>query len=338
MNSVTLLPNKTLLWKECRNGWVFFSLLFVYITFVSSYTLLTELSRYKSALADGWIYPIMVTGDLLAFHRPELGLFFTLLVVVMAAVMIGQERDQGTFGLLLAMPYSRREVLYHKFLLGLGLIVAAFGVNALVMSGLYWGHPGVPIPFEVADIWAWALRNMVVLAFVFAFTILISTLSGTSVGNGILSMIFLFFPIGMVGLIIANLELWHLGNYVVITNLLQIGTLLTVPSYIIDGLVIESCPLSYVYAVLVLVTLGTYQLAQYLFARNPMEHNGEVLMFNGLEWFFKLGVAVCFALLVVPVTSYRSGLESTAGGIYYLVAGGIFWGLVTWLINWRRKA
>ncbi|MDQ7790181.1 MAG: hypothetical protein RDU41_09035, partial [Clostridia bacterium] len=62
------------------------------------------------------------------------------------------------------------------------------------------------------------------------------------------------------------------------------------------------------------------------------------LMFSGFEWFFKLGVAVCFALLVVPIGTYRSGLEPAVGVIYYLVAGGIFWVLVTLLIKWRRKA
>ncbi len=68
-----------------------------------------------------------------------------------------------------------------------------------------------------------------------------------------------------------------------------------------------------------------------------MENNGEVLMFSRIEGFFKLGVAVCFALLIGPMVMYRWDPGISTAVIVYLLVGGLFWLAVNGIINWRKK-
>lgn len=340
MRLTAWLPNKTLLWKEYRQNWGLALMLLVYAVYTSSYRLASDLAVYPGVLGERYIYPLSPTNELLLFASHYVGLISILLVVVLGAMMMGTERDQGTFNLLLGMPYSRWTILYHKFLAGLSLILGTYVLNALLMTVLVWTHPGVSFPFGTDLIWAWALRNLLVLGFAFTFTLLISTLSGTALGNVVLSLIFLFFPLGIDALIAFNIDFWGLDSPELVDTLWFLGLHLTVPLFIIDESAIEHL-FDYIsqpalYGILVLLIMGTYQLAQYLFARNPMENNGEVLMFSGPEGFFKFGVAACFTLLLVPVLIQERYPSPAVGLISYLFCGAVFWGLITWLIRWRK--
>lgn len=336
------LPNRTLLWKEWFNNWVFFSTFLVAITLASSIALLNEILTYLDLLERGInpeIYNSYTVANLLSFSDELFGFISVLFTIILAAVLMGHERDQNTFSLLLSMPYSRRDLIYNKFVLGWGQILTIFVLNALVMTVLVQVYSSIPFPFDVTVIWAWALRYIIVLSFVFAFTMFISSISGTTLGNGVLSLIFLFFPMGFLALIALNLDYWDLlsGLNIFYTSK-EIGFLLTVPTYIMDNSVLWYRNPLPIYGVLLILTGILYQLTQYLFARNRLENNGEVLMFEQLEGFFKLGVAVCFALLGGPLvvhTFSRPTLPSFVS-ISYLLVGAIFWFLVGRIIKWRK--
>lgn len=339
MRLTTLWPNRILIWKDWKNIWVLATLFFGFLTYVSSYTLWNEIMFYKEQLQYA-VFGMYETSSLLQFQSASwvLTILFT---VGLAALLIGLERDQKTYDVLLAMPFTRAAVFHNKFILGLGILLAVFVFNALVMTLLVAAHPDVSFPFSTADIWGWALRYLVVVSFVFSFTMLISTVSGTALGNGVLGLIFLFFPVGFTGLIAMNLDYWQLYNVRPLSDaLLEWGALLTVPVYLSPFNLLDdggySLPL--VYGLIIAAALGSYLLAQHLFARNQMEYNGEVLMFRKLEGFFKLGVAVCFALLAGPFFTAWAEQNLLAGVISYAVVGVIFWFVVTGIINWRKRA
>ncbi len=339
------LPNKTLIWKEWLNNWAFFSIFLGLVTFATSVTLFNEITTYLDELERG-----IITGDyfnsyaiyrILSFSDALLGFISVLLTIILAALMVGHERDHNTFNLLLAMPYSRRDLIYNKFVLGLGQVLTIFVFNALVMTVLVWAYSSIPFPFDATAIWAWALRSIVVLSFIFAFTMFISSISGTTLGNGILSLIFLFFPMGFPALIAVHLDYWTAQSaWNLIYDSKEIGFLLTVPTYIMDNIVLGHANLPLIYGVLVLLTGILYQLTKYLFARNRLENNGEVLMFEQLEGFFKLGVAVCFALLGGPLVINIFRMQATPSFVLIsnVLMGVIFWFLVNWIIKWRKVA
>lgn len=364
MDLMKLRPNKALIWKELKNNWVLILLFWVFISFVSSYTLIDEIATYKKLL-DHCIYDMSDIHRLLIFNKAFVGIFSTLLVIMLASTIMGQERDRDTFNLLLAMPYTRQEIIYNKFFIGLGQLPLIFIFNALVMTVIMRFNTGIHFPFTVGDIWFWALHNVIILSFIFVFTMLISCISGTTLGNILFSTIFLFFPYYIAQLIDVNFQDWCWGlgltigdpykpslDVILTDPLLEIGSLLTVPFYLIDinhyingKEVVESFALLF-YSIIIILTVTIYFFTQYLFAKNHMEQNGEVLMFNQLEGFFKLGVAVCFALLgeilileLFQLNDYgedQNYFRLIVSAISYLLIGGISWLIVDRIIK-RRK-
>lgn len=344
------LPNRALVWKEWRSSRAFIGIFLGYVTFVSSIKFINEILDYLNLLRQGVFnetqgvtYLMHQTGDMLSFREPGYAFGAILFTIALAAIMMGLERDQNTFNLLLSMPFSRREIIYNKFIVGLGQLLAVFGLNALIMTVIVWANPDIPFTFGAAEIWAWAWRNMLVLSFVFTFTMLISSLSGTTLGNMLLALIFLFFPFGIFALIAINAQYWIKFItprfwYGVDQALMKAGMLLTVPGYIMDD-TINQYNLWLIYGLLIILAGGFYLLTQHLFARNPLENNGEVLMFEQLEGFFKTGVAVCFALLGGPLLMHLLDISHQAIAIVsYFCVGGTFWILVNKLIKWRKAA
>ncbi len=343
MRLTTLWPDRTLLWKEWRGVAMLCALFAGYFTFASSYVFLRDILIYKQYLEHGVRYGMHNAVDLLQFGSGP-GMLTVLFILVLGAVLVGVERDQRTYDLLLAMPYGRRQVFAHKFILGLGFVTAVLVVNALVMALLMAAHPAVPFPFTMATIGAWLLRFLVVAAFTLSFTLLIATLSGTTWGGGILGLIFLFFPLGFSGLIALNLDCWLVEGWRLYDTLLNVGVLLTVPTYVLDGHPIDRWDfgglryhLALVYTLILAATTGIYLLARHLFIRNQMEHNGEVLMFSKLEGFFKLGVGVCFALLGGPLIEDTLDPGPVGLVLGYLAVGAGFWLAANGLIHWRKR-
>lgn len=342
MNSKRFWPNKTLLWKDWKNSWLLFALFFGFVTYVTTLTLQNEITTYfkvRETLHDGrYWYEFETLYNRLSSSDPWLGFISVLFTVALGAITVGQERDRETLGLLLAMPYSRRDILFNKVVVGLGQILIILTVNALLMTLIVWANSGIPFPFNVADIWGWALHSTLVLTFVFCFTVLIATVSGTTLGNGILALIFLFFPAGLYGLLEINVNYWI--SYWIWRNLFSdIAVLLTVPIWIIDFHVLGKYNTVYLYGALVTLSASAYALARFLFARNPLENNGEVLVFERLEGIFKLGVVVCFALLGGPLLIGLAGIHgpgALALSLCYLLAGSVTWFLTNHLLEWRR--
>jgi len=362
MNLKRFCPNRTLLWKDWKNSWLLFALFFGFVTYSLPITLLNLITTYLAVLhrmpaeyhwqflptevQPGYfltVYTRLMSGD------PWVGIVAVLFTVALAATAMGQERERETFGLLLAMPYSRQDILHSKAVTGLAQLLIIFVLNALLMSILVFVNPGIPLPFSLTDIWAWALHSFLVLTYIFCFTLVIAAISGTTLGNGILAIIFLFFPVGLLILIETNLNLWlapmdmnpaWLAWWNLRNILSDIAIMLSVPLWLIDFRALNAfAGVNVLYGALAALSVGAYALSLFIFSRNPLENNGEILVFEQLEGFFKLGVAVCFALTCGPLFTSLLAIrhpEPVALIISYLLAGGITWFLTGRLLEWRR--
>lgn len=344
MNLHNLVPNRALLWKEWKYaGGMYLGLLGV-VAYLSSFQFIMDLSRCIK-------YPELQVGfqmsELVNFYEGGASFIVMLMVVGIGAVIMGAERDKNTFNLMLAMPFSRQQIVTSKFVIGIAAIITIFTVNSLLVTSLMQAFSGYVswydygFGFTAGDVWRWALTNIIVLAYIFTFTLFISTLSGTTLGNGILSMIFLVFPIGFFGLILMNLQYW----FPEMTNSIwwtveKILTQITVPAYLLMPVntYLKLNVISLLsYGMIVLMIAVWYGLTVWLFNKNPMERNGEVLMFSQTEGFFKLGVTVCFALLGGVISGYVFYDFSSVFAIFgYVITGALAWWAVTRLIE-RRK-
>lgn len=345
MNLHNLVPNRTLLWKEWKYaGGIYLGLLLI-VTYLTSFQFIMDLSNDIK-------YPELMAGfrmsGLVGLYEAGTCIFIMLMVVGAAAVTMGGERDKNTFNLMLAMPFTRQQIINSKFVSGVIAITTIFTVNALFVTLLmqvfseHVNRYNYGFGFTVGEVWMWALINIIVLAYIFTFTLFISTLSGTTLGNWILSFIFLVFPLGFTSLILMNLDYWFpYGNYNMWAIVSQVAAQITVPAYLLvplaqhPGVFAFSSPL--VYGIIMLLVGLLYGLTVWLFNQNPMECNGEVLMFSRLEGFFKLGVTVCFGLLGGVIGGYAFYNYSPVFAILgYLLAGALAYWAVNGLIE-RRK-
>lgn len=344
MNLHNLIPNKTLLWKEWKYAGGMYLGLLAIITYLSSFQFIMDLAQ---CIKYPELQVVFRMSELVNYYEGGVGTFLILVVVGIAAIVMGNERDKNTFNLMLAMPFTRQQIVTSKFVTGLAAIITSFVVNALLVTMLMYAFEGAVsryaygFGFTVADIWVWVLTNIIVLAYVFTFTLFISTLSGTTLGNAILSIIFLVFPIGFPALILMNLEFWFPGvNYAMWEALGSFFLKITVPAYLMAPISVYpklQVISLYFYGMIVLMMAVLYCLTVWLFNKNPMERNGEVLMFSQTEGFFKLGVTVCFALLGGVMSGYIFYPYSAAFAVLgYVITGALAWWAVTRLIE-RRK-
>jgi len=352
------LPHKTLFWKDWKTSLPVFIPFVLFITFATTFYLQVTIIGGREFIGP-WPEFAYFENRLLS-NEFWFGIGLFLLTVALAAVPLGQERERETLGLLLAMPYSRKEILYSKVMVGLMQILIALVLNALLMSLLAWANPGINYFFGMPEIWGWAGHSLLVLTFIFCFTVLIATVSGTTWGNYILALISLWFPAGFFMLLFMSFIIWidfpveQLDDPIPllrlsIDSLGHLAYLKTIPLWLIafnDLITHQSAAaiggrlaVPYLYSLLAILSLGLYAMAQFLFARNPLEKDGEVLLFERLEGVFKLVVITCFTLLAGPMLA---GLFARGDDIRlflipsYLVAGGGTWYLVNRLLLWRR--
>jgi len=354
-------PHKTLLWKDWQISWPIFVPFFLFITYATTLSLMFAIANYIAKggpdFSGRWPEFFGFANRLLS-AEPWVGIPLLLFTIALAAVSLGQERERETLGLLLAMPYSRQDILFSKVVMGLGQILLTLVVNALLMTLIIWANAGIFFPFGLPEIWGWAVHSFLVLGFIFCFTLLIAAVSGTTLGNGILALIFLWFPVGFFLLLYFSFYLWadflwadfpqgYLSLFLLTDFLRNLAQLKTVPLWLLDFALIDNIAAGifgrfaafYLYAALVFFSAGAYFLAQFLFSKNPLEKDGEVLIFERLEGIFKLGVVVCFTLLGGPMLTFLIAGGEIGTVILipsYLIAGGGTWFLINRLLLWRR--
>lgn len=76
-------------------------------------------------------------------------LFIIITVVLIAGAIVSEEFNKGTIKLLLVRPYSRRKILFAKFIvviLTVIFIMVAIGVMQFIVSGIFFGFESLKIP------------------------------------------------------------------------------------------------------------------------------------------------------------------------------------------------
>jgi ABC-type transport system involved in multi-copper enzyme maturation permease subunit len=248
------------------------------------------------------------------FQGGEIAVILTLMLVGMAALLIGQERTTHSTDLTFALPFSRKDIYLSKWIFGAVHIITSLLINLLLCVLI--------LKFSVLSEITNAKFLLEFTSFViptslaiFSFSMLIGTIAGTMVSQFILSLIFLFFPIGFLTLLgsfftyngFLNDPMHKLDGSL---NLLgKISELITLPIpllqflYFADeqskGVVDHQLDTPSMNAIIVacVYLIITVLAGIWLFSRTKNENNGKLLVFERGKRFFMCGVVLCFALL-----------------------------------------
>ena len=84
----------------------------------------------------------------------EFGLFIIVIVIMIAGTIVSEEFNKGTIKLLLVKPYSRRKILFAKFITILIMILFTIIITIamqLIVGGIIFGFDSLKIPVIVYD-------------------------------------------------------------------------------------------------------------------------------------------------------------------------------------------
>ncbi|MFC0189763.1 ABC transporter permease [Fictibacillus aquaticus] len=247
------------------------------------------------------------------FHSANISIFFIIAVVLIASLVIGQERSSHSTDFTFSLPLSRKDIYLSKWLFGVFHITAALAVN-IGLSYLIYIFSALN-KFEKPNfLGLYFLYAFLFLTAIYTFALFIGTFAGNTVTQIVFSVIFLLFPVGVLGLIGAFIKVhWDLFSSEAYnrvsfgSDLTSIISQWTLPIplfefsyYYQSSLGKVSTALDYpplwVWLVPVIYTSASLAAGLYLFTKTKNENNGRILVFDKLKGFFTFGIVTCFAL------------------------------------------
>ncbi|WP_218970622.1 ABC transporter permease subunit [Alkalihalobacterium alkalinitrilicum] len=275
-----------------------------------------------TAYANPIVHDFMVRSLFFGGFATFLGM---IIIVLLAGIMIGSERNTRKNDFSFALPYKRRDMFLTKWLIGVLSVSVFYTVNYLAAYFLVATSDYKHFLEQFSHV---QLLIMPLLGFItlFSFAMLIGTVSGEMVSQMVLTFIFTFFPLGFYYLV-SGFWMIHTNEY------LHEPTALTYfvwPIYSIDAY--SNKPLLIPIVATIIFTI----IATKLYTVNKTEHNGEFLIFKGLQPVFKVGILICFALLggmlISSLTPYTNGNILTI--VFYWI-GFIVFALLSYRLTTR---
>ncbi|KAB8138881.1 ABC transporter permease [Gracilibacillus oryzae] len=291
MQSKTFFFKKELLKQGFRTtGWIGIAY-FLALTFILPLQIVMDLSREQD---ESYKYYFDGIENLFDINGPFQVISIFVVPVLAGIFAFRYMQVKGSADFIHSLPLSRNRLFQHYFFMGYAMIILpilVIGFILLVMEGTM----DVDIIYNQQHIWEWLIFTIVMISLLYSFTALIGGITGISAVQGMLSYIFLFFPVGIVFLFIYNIELLLNGfsaGYLWEENLTSLSPLIhTAYSLELNGIL---NPTIWIYAVLAVIC---YIAALILYRIRPVESATQTLLFRHLKPIFKVGVTLCFMLL-----------------------------------------
>ncbi|HEK9099443.1 ABC transporter permease [Bacillus pfraonensis] len=274
-------------------------------------------------------------------------LFPALLLMGLAILLIGWERNNQTIDFLWSMPFKRSHLFLSKWLLGIVHIVGALSLSWLLMYIIYQNTIHAQYqsfePFHI-----YFTYTIITLIAVYTFTLFIGTITGNVISQGTLSYIIIILPLYIFRLIFPFLALhvdlpqkeynYNYNKYALYTENVSIASPLThfrinynydsqSESYkdefgnVQTGPTYHHIPSAWTLLSPAMYILICLPLGAYLYIRAPNEHNGKILLYPKLHKYFLICTSLCFGLL--GGTVFIDGSNSLPLYYIYFIGSGV---------------
>jgi len=279
---------RALLWKEWRQyGWTFL-LAFVVISLEPVLVPISYWIYRVGDRADAWSYGIKA---ILAPGSSTTETTAMVVAVLLAALILAGERDSG-LNYLVTTPVSRRQIIEAKFMSGslaLIAIMSVIGLFLLITGSL------LPAQYSTQEVISWAVLTAAALLCLFSLALLVASFSRGVLSSALFTAIIMGLPWMLV-----SCTMYVVGRFYQLSATLEfkarsIATYLFIPDYISrDGryiwnsnsnLVIDRVTPDYPLEVgiLLLASLLFLVLTIKIFEKNPLERQGELLLFGNFK-------------------------------------------------------
>ncbi len=241
--------------------------------------------------------------------------FFAWFVIpILISMQFLYMRKDSVGNMIASLPFTRRDRIRTKYFLGILVIILTYLVSFIVLSTSYYSsiHP-IAGDYIYIPIWTIIAAASAILQYSFIF--LIATIVGNSIFAGIFGYILIYTPMFIIGSYIVHIDRFFNTNLLDLIadnwfpqvfaphiyslhNLVRTNDSMLSPTNYVSYFNIIS--LFMLYSALSFVF---YQLAQWAFSKNELEHNGNLCMFKWTEILFSIGFTLCFGSLALSVSS-----------------------------------
>ncbi|HBQ26423.1 MAG TPA: hypothetical protein DD791_08525 [Syntrophomonas sp.] len=279
---------KGLLWKEWCQYYKFFLLALIVIGLEPVLVPITYWIYRTGSRADAWsdsIKAVLATGS------STTETIAIIAVIVLAALMLAGERGSG-LSYLVSTPVSRREIITAKYIVGsLGILAIILFISVfLIVAGQL-----LPAQYVAQEVIQWAVLTTAALLCLFSLALLVATFSGGILSSVLFTTIIMGLPWMLLGISLATFRQFYAVSAALELKARYIVTYLFIPDYITrDGRyiwsgnssqfidrVIPDYPLEI--TLLLLASFLFFWLAIKVFEKNPLERQGELLLFGNFK-------------------------------------------------------
>lgn len=266
--------------------------------------------------------------------------------VFLSVLLIGEEKRKKTIEIMISGPYSRYEVFFNKIAIGIFILVMPIIIAGTILMGMTLINPVLSGLYSISHIFLWIFAYSSVIISVFAFASLIGVIFGSSIGQFVCTYIFIFFPVMFHSLLVESYDTIYTlingnrdMNYTSwIHNMSQTAQNITPMIHFYRAIELSSYTQLIYSAGLLLMSLAIFAFSLMLFDISKMEKNSEVLTFEGLEGFFRLGVLICSMLLGGAVFKQIVNIGSSGIFVGYIIGAFAGYRIPLYLIQKNRAS
>ena len=266
--------------------------------------------------------------------------------VFLSVILIVEEKRKKTIEILISWPYSRYEVFFNKIAIGIFILVMPIIIAGAILMGMTIINPVLAGLYSLSHILLWVFAYSSVIISVFAFASLMGVIFGSSISQFVCTYIFIFFPVSFHALFTESYDTFYEminGSRDMIYNswihnLSQTMQNITPMVHFYRAIELSSYTQLIYSAGLILMSLAIFAFSLMLFDISKMEKNSEVLTFEGLEDFFRLGVLICSILLGGAIFKQIVNIGSSGIFVGYIVGGFAGYRIPLYLIQKNRAS
>ena len=302
------IVNKALFYKEWINvQWV--TLLIIIILLLCKFYGVITLFKYNTGeLNNRWFNNGLYEMDIYYF-------VMVLVVIALAIILFKGEKTSETQGFIASMPFTRKEIIFNKWFVGVVSIITSFVVIYIILSLIYIiniNNLNTTLnPYS--DIIKWFFMDVLQYICIFTFMILIQVVMGNSIVAGIVGGIILWVPsfVVMVVQSVAGIYLRSFQNMYILQD--KIVGWINIYSY--------NIPYAAWVSPSVNNSRGAYRLIHYVnykskllvlfiliclflhlsyvaYKKRDLEYNLSLIVFDNLKPIFTWGFAFCLGILI----------------------------------------
>ncbi|QXM05666.1 hypothetical protein [Crassaminicella indica] len=288
MKLKTSFFNQTLIKEDLKRFWGMGLLYFLLLLFAGPlYIFIVNIEH-----PDRVYYTI---ENFINIQHNGLEIICTIAIPIILGVLIFRYLQlKNSSGMLHALPFTRNILLNSHILSGIIILLIPVLLNFIIMLITYSNLcKNINTTIAISDIYHWFFITLLLNYTTFFITIFTGMISGVSFIQGILSLIFLFLPLGFTGLFMLFLDKLLFGfvpNYFILENF---AVNIMPITHIFDHS--EISHLLMLWYIILLV--GLFFASKVLYHKRNLENATDTIVFNILKPLFKYSVTFCTMIL-----------------------------------------